>query len=671
MKASLAWIRRYADLPDDVDALAARLTSAGFVVASAEPRGADTVLDVEVTYNRPDLLCHVGLARELAGLFGSAFREPDATIPPGVGAADVVPVAVEAEELCPVYTARILRGVRVGPSPPWLVAALEAAGQRSVNNVVDVTNFVLLECGQPLHAFDLARLRGPRIVVRRGRSEPMTAIDGRRLVVGADDLAVCDAAGPVAVAGVMGSLESEVTAGSTDVLLESAVFAPLAVRATARRFQIRSEASFRFERHVDVAGVRRASDRAARLLVELCGARSVGPVAAAGPGGVPHGPRIRLRATRVAHVLGTEVPDAEVAAILRSLGLREADGPRDGGDCEWIAPTWRPDLTSEIDLIEEVARRIGFDRIPDRSGLLVEPLRPDPSAAAARRLRAALVGQGMRECISAPFVTEGPRDVALLTDAPSLRVLNPMRADESRLRRSLVGPLAATARRNADRGNPSVRLFEHAPVYLAAPADGATRELRLAAGLVSGDFAEAKGCVEAVLAALGRERDAEFVRGGPPPLRDDRSATVRLDGDVVGVVGELSNAACEALGLAVATSVFELDVERLCRAARLDRPYSRISRYPAVERDIAWVVDEAVPWQALESCAREAGAPLVRAVRFLSEFRGGRLEAGRKSVAFGLELRAEDRTLTGDDADACVRRIVERLAEATGGRLRA
>lgn len=670
MRASLAWLRRLCPaIPADAHLVADRLTMAGYVVASVESFGDDFVLDVEVTYNRPDLLSHVGIARELAGVFGGDLVSPETAVRAGVASAETLPVAVEAGDLCPLYTARIVRGVRVGPSPAWLVQALEAAGQRSVNDVVDVTNYVMLLLGQPLHAFDLAKLRGPAIVVRRGRGESLTAIDGKKLLVPQDDLAICDAQGPVALAGVMGGLDSEVSTSTRDLVLESAVFAPLAIRATSRRHGLRSESSFRFERFVDPAGVRAASDLAARLFVEVCGATAVGPVVEAGPGAPAHGPRIELRTARVAHVLGVAVDVAEIRGILASLGLGETPS-EDARITVWTAPSWRPDLVAEIDLIEEIGRRVGFDRVPEREFLGVRPRVVDRALDVRRRVRDALVRAGLRECVSAPFVGAGPLDLALLVAKPALRVLNPMRTGEDLLRRSLVGPLLATARRNRERDVPDVRIFETAPAYVPGAKDGEVEEIPLVAGVVSGAYADAKGCVEHVLDALGLG-GAEFVRGAPRPLRGDRGATVRVDGRDVAVVGELSPRGVEKHGLAGPTAVFEMRLDLLTAAARLEREYVRISRFPAVERDLAWVVADEVPWADLERAARDAGAPLVRSVRFLSVFRGAQVGAGRKSVAFRMELRADDRTLTGDEADRCVRDVIARLEADTGGTLRA
>jgi phenylalanyl-tRNA synthetase beta chain len=666
MRISLNWLKRYVDVAVPPKALAEKLTMAGFPAPSIEQSGDDFVLEVEVTSNRPDLQCHLGIAREAAGLLGGTVRRPEIKLPPP--AADKFDCLVEADDLCPRYTARVVRGVKVGPSPKWLSALLEATGQRSVNNVVDVTNFVMFECGQPLHAFDLAKLRGPKIVVRRAEGESMTAIDGKKLVVGKDELAICDAERPVALAGVMGGLDSEVTTSTRDIVLETALFAPMAIRAASRAHQIRSEASYRFERFVDPATVDWAADRAAALFVEACGAASVGPIVSAGPGVPAHRAEVELRTARVARVFGVEVPEQEIRSHLASLGFVEATS-RSPGTTRWTVPSWRRDVEAEIDLVEEVARRAGFDRVPADVRIPVRPAPRDERRRALRRLRSALVDAGLRECCTAPFVGEGRDDVALVRDAPALRVENPMRADESLMRRSLLGPLLAVARGNRDRGAPAVRLFEIAPVYLRGES-AASDETLLASGVVTGAYIDAKGCVEAVLEALGVE-GASWERGAPAPLRRDRSATVRHGSDVVGFVGELGPRALGRYGLEAATALFELRADLLVDRSRLERPYRSVPRHPAIERDLAWVVEESVSWSAIEAAVRSGARELLAGLRPFDVFRGAQIGAGMKSVALRMELRASDRTLTGADADECVRAVIESLRASTGGALRA
>ena len=666
MLISLDWLRRYIDVDVEPGQLAHALTMAGFPVVAAEQVGSDLRLDVEITSNRPDLQCHLGIAREVSAMFGGAVRIPETPLP--VLAADEIAVAVDAPDLCPLYTARVIRGVNVGPSPTWLRRALEAVGQRSVNNVVDVTNFVLMECGHPLHAFDLKKLRGPRLVARRACGETFVALDGSKLELTADDCAIADGEVPVALGGVMGGLDSEVDESTTEVALECALFAPLAIRAASRRHQIRSESSFRFERFVDPARARWASDRAAALLVECCRATSVGPICAAGPDVAAHQATISLRTAQLERVLGVPIDEAEVRRILSGLGLIEVEPS--AGETRWSAPTWRSDLLEEIDLLEEVARVAGFERIPDEVRIPVRPQVMDERARTGRRLRDALVAAGLRECCTAPFVGEGSDDIALVRDVPALRVENPMRADESLLRRSLLGPLLRVVRGNQDRGVPHVRFYETAPVYFRGAGDAGPEELHLTGIVVSGGYADVKGPVDAVLDALGVRDAVTFDRGAPAPLRADRSATLRIGGDVVGHVGELGRRAQKDFAIERPVAVAELRSDVLLAHAQLECPYRRISRFPAVERDLAFVLADRVCWQDVERVVRRAAGELLTALRPFDVFRGEQLGAGVKSLALRMELRSPARTLTGDEADQCVSAIVAAVGAELGGALR-
>ena len=486
MYVSLNWLRRYLPSVGDADAVAAALTMAGYPVVAVEAvknadGSPDQRLDVEITSNRPDLQSHLGIARELHGTFGGDFSWP--VVPSPANTDDVVSVANEAPDACPLYSARVVRGVKVGPSPAWLQDLLGAVGQRCINNVVDVTNFVLLECGHPLHAFDLAKLAGARLVARSGANEQLSTLDGRRLTLGVDDLVIADAQSPVALAGVMGGLDSEVTDNTVDVALECALFDPLAVRHASRRHQTRTESSFRFERFVDPARAAWASDRAAALLVELAGATSVGPIVGAGPAAeagadsIVHTATIDLRTAQIRRIIGIEVPEAEVVHLLSSLGLTP-DESAPTGATRWRVPTWRPDLEAEIDLIEEIARRVGFDRVPSEVRIPVRPLSVDVSASIALRLRNALVAAGLRECCTEPFVGDGPLDISLFDDRPALRVENPMRATREPTS-SFASRSAAAGGARQPRSRRCARPFLRERKRLSAPEyrrpDGRTR----------------------------------------------------------------------------------------------------------------------------------------------------------------------------------------------------
>ncbi len=692
MLISIEWLRRYVDLGETTPgALAETLTMTGFPVVAAERFPAapgraseDIQLDVEITSNRPDLQSHLGVAREVAGMFrahASRPEVPDLPISPSPQGFPPFDVAVDAPDLCPIYTARVIRGVQVGPSPDWLVRLLEAVGQRSINNVVDVTNFVLLESGQPLHAFDLAKLQGQRLVARRAAGEELTSIDESRMTVGADELVIADAGGPVALAGVMGGLDSEVSEATTDVVLECAVFDPLAIRRASRAHQLRTESSFRFERFVDAQSAVWASDRAAALFVEVCGATEVGPICGAGPAwggstGTSTGTAVTLRTARVERVLGIPVSESEIREVLSGLGLVESERAGDEDVTTWDIPSWRRhDLHEEIDLVEEVARRIGFDRIPATVRIPVRPLPSTPVQDAVRRLRDALAAAGLRECCTEPFVGAGAGDIALLRASPALKVENPMRHDENLLRRSLLGPLLRVVQRNEHRGVASVRLFEIAPVYLRKddgdPETLPTEEMLLAAVVMSGGYHNVMAVLDVIADALGVREHLAVVAGAPAPLALDRRSALRLGGRLLGHAGEISTRCRRDFGLAGEIAVLEVRADLLAEKSSPLSQYVPISRFPAVERDLAFVLEESVAWTDLAKVVSQAAGPLLAGVAPFDRYHGPQVGDGKKSIALRMELRSHDKTLTGDAADAVVADVVAAVTAELGGVLRA
>lgn len=675
MKISHRWLLRYLDAAPSPDRIAEVVTMSGFPVDHVVPQlvsdGEDHQLDVEVTWNRPDCQCHLGVAREVAGLIGASLVVPPADVQPEGELG--LEVFNDAPALCPVYTARLVTGVQVGPSPQWLVDLLEAAGQRAVNNVVDITNFVMLETGQPLHAFDRARLRGGRLGARFGSGEGFVAIDGGQHQLVGDDLVIADAEGPVALAGVMGGRDSEVHDGTTAIVLEAALFDPVSVRESSRRHRLSSESSFRFERHVDPAGLLAASDRAAYLLQQICGADRVSPIVAAGRLASPDEHEIELRTAQVERVFGVGVAQETIERVLESLGLTPL-ACTVAGTTRWRIPSRRPDLRREIDLVEEVVRRVGFDQVPEKVEIPVRPLAAQPELDLQLAARDALVAAGYFECRTAPFVPPGATDVSLFSRDAALRIENPVRADENLLRRSVLGGLLRVARGNRERGNESAALFELAPVYVRdAEATNAThsRELLLVGGVTTGGHPDAKGAVEILLQRIGLASRASFDRGSTSPFHPDRCASVTLGGEIVGFVGELRPGVANEFSLPDASAAFELDLGALASAASLEVEYRSLSRFQPVHRDLAWVVEESVAWARIEAVVRrECGAALTDLQPF-DVYRGEGVGPGRKSVAFRMELRPRSATFTSAELDELTRRIVDALALATGGALRA
>jgi phenylalanyl-tRNA synthetase beta chain len=506
MIVSWEWLREYVALDVPLEDVLSRLTMAGLNVESQKPVGDDRAIDVEITSNRPDCLGHIGVAREAAVLCGGTLNVPEPN--PKVSAAktaDATSVVVECPELCPQYFARIIRGVKVGPSPAWLRKRLETVGLASINNVVDVTNYVLMECGQPLHAFDFDRLHGRKIIVRPARpGEKLVAINQRTYELQPGMCVIADADRPVALGGVMGGLETEIGPSAKNVLIETANFTPLSIRNTARKLALHSDSSYRFERGVDPAQLDWAGRRCCQLILELAGGELLAEAIFAG---VPIGgsrPRITLRFGRVPQVLGIDVPEGEAVRILASLGI-EPQGPPSNGRCEFVPPTWRRDVTREIDLIEEVARIHGYDRIPQDVPVPLEISAKTVRDRVGESLRSVLTSAGFFEAVTMSFVSDAmanlfqPRGpIAKLT------VDHSSRKHENVLRQSVIPSLLLSRLVNQRQGNFNAELFEIARVYLhAGQQKTETQGEPLMVGLVTGrPFIDAKGIVDAIAQRL-------------------------------------------------------------------------------------------------------------------------------------------------------------------------
>lgn len=633
----------------------------------------EEVLDLEIESNRPDLLSIFGIAREVAGATGAPLVAPEVGVVEGDEPAETV-ATVESKdpEGCPRYLARVIRGTRGGRTPLLAQARLTACGVRPISPIVDATNHVMLELGQPLHAFDLHRLAGPGIVVRRSEpGERLVTLDGVEREL-ADDLLICDLERPVAIAGVMGGASSEVAADTRDVLLESAYFDPRSVLRTSRRLQLLTEASIRFSRGTDPEGVGDAASRAARLIVAWAG----GEVArgAIDVGAAPPRRRIGLRPTRAAAVLGYPVIVRDAVEALGRIGIAAEEQP--DGTLEVEAPSFRPDLRIEEDLIEEIVRVQGYDRLPSTVPAIAEVGGEQDSYQVRRRLRELLLRAGLREAASLPFVRE--EDATWLGEDP-VRVANPPSAEAPFLRTSLMPSLLAAASRNLRRGARSVALFEVGHVFrLGDPVDEREHVAIVLAGQVGEglhardrpyDVLDAKGAVEVVLDGVGvawrLEPDADR------PLHPARSGSVVVGQAAAGLLGELHPAEADRFDLAGRVAVAELDVAALGIAWPLIPTFRDVPRFPPVRRDLAFVVRDDVPAGAVQAeLEATAGDLLDRCVLF-DVFAGGGLPAGHRSLAFSLEFRAAERTLTDEEIEPAVRAIVERLREAFGADLRA
>ncbi len=651
----------------------------------------DVLLEVNVTPNRPDALSHVGIAREVAAALGTKVRLPVSRLAEGGGpAADAVKVRIEAPDRCARYAARVVEGVRIGPSPGWLARRLEACGVRSISNVVDATNFVLLELGHPLHAFDLDKVAGREIVVRTARpGEKIVTLDGKERALAPEDLLIADRDRGSALAGVMGGGDSEISAGTTRVLLESAWFEPSTIRRTSRRHGLKTEASTRFERGADPGMVVPALDRCAALIAELAGGTVRSGVVDAHPRKIAPA-LVRLRWHRPAEILGMDVPREETRRILGGLAFAERASDAEGAT--FVVPSWRVDVSIEEDLVEEIVRTKGYDAIPETlpANAVGTPAVPFEAEAFAR-IRAALEAAGFAEAVNFSFVA--PRELepfgrSVVTgdgtgSALGIALKNPISAELSVMRTTLVPSLLRNVAYNRRQRVEDLRLYEIARVYFPAPdPESPSTELLQVAGVLSGrrspagwnvagdplDFYDAKAAVSGILESLGVR--ARWRERGDAWLHPRSSATVlAVDGeDVIGGVGELHPKVAAAFDLPRGVLAFELHLHALLKGARLVPQYRPIPRLPAVLRDLAVVVDDAVTAASVEALVREE--PLVDGVSLFDVYRGAPLPAGKKNLALAISYRAADRTLTDPEADAAHGRIVTRLTEKLGAELR-
>ena len=604
----------------------------------------DQVLDATPTMNRPDLLSMVGIAREVAALCGGELRLPEPDDPP-VTSPEPVDVRVEDFEGCPRYIGRVFRGVRLGPSPQWLRSRLHLAGMRSISNVVDVTNYVMHVWGSPLHAFDRAKLAGGRIVVRRARAgETLRTLDGteRRLLPG--DLLITDGERAVALAAIMGGLESEVAEDTTEVLLEAANFEPIGVLGTSERLALRTEGSNKWEKGVDPHAAEPAALLASRLLVDLTGAELTGSVDV--HAGLPERPVVTFRPERASRLIGLDVPEPEQRGILTGFGFEVAD------DVRVTVPTWRArDVTREVDLVEEVARAV-LDRVPHTM-----PLRRavaghlSPLQRFRRIVEDVLVGAGFSEAYTWSLTASDPH-------ADALRLPDPMSGDHAVLRTTLLEGLVAAAKVNVDAGTAGVRLFELARVYL--PSGGQLPEERWrVGGIAEGGWDAARGAVEALYGALHVPLDVRRASSGH--LHPGKAAETDA-----GWLGELHPVLLEG-----SWGVFELDVEALMAPIPERVLYDDVITYPANRQDIAVAVGEDVEVGALVVAAHEAAGPELREALPFDVYHGAQVGDERKSVALHLVFQSPMRTLTDEEVAVLRDRIVSSLRERFDAELRA
>ncbi len=684
MKISLNWLKEFVEIPVDPHRLKADLIGVGLNVESFGAAGDDLIFEIEVTTNRPDCLSHYGTAREVATLYRQRLKPLEYTLrESSAPASSEASIEILDPELCARYCGRVIQGVEVKPSPEWLKQRLEAVGQRSINNVADVTNYVLMELGHPLHAFDHARLTGHKIIVRRARvGERLRTLDGVDRTLGAADLVIADAVRPVALAGVMGGEDSQISGSTRTVLLESAWFEPVFIRRTSKSQGLHTEASHRFERGADIEMAPKALDRAADLIVQLAGGEILRGALDVYPAPQQRNP-IMLRRSEVQRVLGAEVSWEEIERFLRALGFEVERRGTDG----WrvTPPSFRLDVSIEVDLIEEVARHYGYNRLPSR----VKPAPARVTGSSVRevelKISETLVGIGYREIIPSPMID--PDENARFTDRPPVVLANPLSQEASTMRSSAIPSMVRALKWNLDRYRNDLKLSEMGRTYTNR-AEGLPEEKQVLTLGLSGrrqgasvhgteegiDFFDLKGDVEALLEAFDLPGLAfepaeclyhepglggRFVAGQTP----------------IALLGKLKESLARDYKLRQEVWLAEVDLDFLLKASLRHPSFKPISKFPPVERDFSLVVPETTPYSSLEAAVRGLGLEETQSImpvdrRRSEELASGTIPGGHASLLLRVTFQSPTHTLASEEIEAASQRVLEAL-EPLGVRLRA
>jgi len=693
MNISYNWLRELVDFDLPVEVLAKKLTSVGLAVEGIHAAGDDFIFDIDLTSNRPDCLSHLGIAREVAAVTGSKLKATDVQVTTigemaGATSQNHPLVIIEDADLCHRFTARIIRDVKVGPSPEWLVRRLESIGERSINNVADVTNYVMHELGQPMHAFDLDKLVGNRIVVRRGRTgESITTLEEVERKLDESMLAICDAEKPVAIAGIMGGASSGIGDSTTNVLLEVAYFKRENIRQTSRKLTLSTEASYRFERGVDIENLTRASNRATDLVCQLAGGR---PAEFVDVYPTPRAPVEVISSnisTATKRLTGLAISNVECHRVLNSLGIRKEEGVD-----RYVSPSWRYDIAIEEDLVEEVARLSGYDSITDELPPAFGAGEYQASETRKKLLRRALVDLGFDEAISYSFIDTSfdgvfelvPQLVDERCEEKFVTLQDSVIEGATRMRPSLLPGLLEAIRLNLNHQRRNLRLFEIGRVFAQAASEhGLPIEREQFALAITGaeiiegkaapirelDFYDAKGAVEAALDAVGSGH-AQFTAADVKHLRRGQAAAVSVAGETVGFIGRLSEDISAAYKFKQPVFLAEIDLQKILRLEPATVAYRPLPKYPGIVRDVSLLTRRDVSFADIQRAIEEQRFELVRGVQYVDTFEGKGVEEGSRSLTIRLEFRSDERTLVESEIEELNRRIIGSLEEQLGIRQR-
>jgi phenylalanyl-tRNA synthetase beta chain len=669
MKVSLNWLSDYIKTGLDTGKVVEVLGDLGFPCEGIENFGEDTILDVEVTSNRGDCLSLLGIARELAAATGKDLKMPEVSLDESdKDATEFAGVEIKEPKLCPRYTARIIEGVKVGPSPDWLCKRVEAVGLRSVNNVVDATNYAMIETGQPPHAFDYDKIKDGKIIVRKAVSgERIVSIDGTTCDLNPDMLIIADPNGPVAVAGVMGGLDTEVSEATTTILLEDAYFDPVSIRTTSRKLSLPSEASYRFERIVDIEMIDSASKRTAQLITQVAGGRVAKGVVDVYPERKKK-KDVTLRLSRLSKLLGVRIPSEEVLRILSALSFKP-QAKEDLIVCS--LPSWRSDIDREVDLIEEVARVYGYDKIPTENKISIEVIPVDNRQKMIESIGKYLNGCGFYETINVGFVDSSIAGLFAGSDVREhLGVNDVTRKSANLLRQTLIGSLLNVLKTNLNAKNLPCRVFEIADTFVPAGKKGALPiENTKLAMVCDGNLRDLRGVIEGLIKSVDREAQTVFVPDDI--LWAQTGAQIQVNGKVAGVAGIIGRAVKEKYDFTeLSPCAAEIDFEMLLSLQRGAVKVKTIPRFPAIQRDLSIIVDEKISWADIFDAVKVKAPDELENIQFVGVYRGVGIPSGKKSLTLSLRFRDEDGTLTHETVDGFQTDIVRNLDKSVGARLR-
>ena len=682
MKISYNWLSELVTLTLNPKELAERLTMAGLAVEAVERIRDDHILDFDLTSNRPDALSHIGVAREAALICGtslisrkSALNEVDESVEAAAS------VEILDPDLCPRYAARVIRQVKVAPSPKWLAERLESIGQRSVNNVADITNYVMFEMGQPTHAFDLNLLHGPRIIVRRPHaSEEITTLDGFTRELAPEMLVIADADRPVAIAGVMGGSDTEISDRTANVLIESAYFNPSSIRHTAKVLGMDTEASYRFARGVDFEAQVRAADRVAEMIAEIAGGQVLKDSIDVYPAPISRD-AVSLRESRIERLTGLKVPIEKASDILRGLGFDvELNAAQKG--LRACPPSFRVDVSREEDLVEEVARHVGYDLVDVTLPAWRGEGRYLRGDSQRRDVRRALISIGFDEAYSFSFVNDGHDRLFRRGEGPAITIVNPIDVNQSKMRASLLTGLLDSVQHNFNQGTRDVKLFEMGRVFEASSSDERPAEREVLALAMTGsvleddwrgakqvDFFDIKGAIELVVSTMNIS-GFTINRARVEYLHPGQSAVLERDGADVARFGRLHPRVASLYKFRQPVFVAELELERLFALPADDVRYRALPRFPAASRDVSALVPDSVMWGDIEKAVRGLGIQEIVSVRVFDMYKGKEMSKGFHSLALRVIYRAQDRTLTDEEVTGMHERVRAELQHRFGAQLR-